>query len=125
MAYLTAMKFNAISQPTHSLSSVTDASLMHAQKHYENFPVASILLPKRLRSSVAIIYSFARQADDFADEGSDSIEQRLSNLKGFRDELDLIQAYIQPNTAFFLCSLFNNQATRTAVTTLLRFIRCL
>lgn len=36
--------------------------------HYENFPVASWLLPARLRPHVAVIYAFARAADDFADE---------------------------------------------------------
>jgi phytoene/squalene synthetase len=40
-----------------------------AVDHYENFPVASILMPKRLRKSVAAIYHFARAADDIADEG--------------------------------------------------------
>ena len=37
--------------------------------HYENFPVASILLPRRVRRPVELIYRFAREADDFADEG--------------------------------------------------------
>ncbi|HEY0562204.1 MAG TPA: squalene synthase HpnC [Methylophilus sp.] len=77
------------------------ASLAHAHTHYENFPVASILLPKKLRSAVAMIYSFARQADDFADEGDDTVEMRLAKLQTFRDELDLIQAYIQASTPFF------------------------
>lgn len=36
--------------------------------HYENFPVASILVPKPLRQHVCNIYAFARTADDFADE---------------------------------------------------------
>lgn len=83
------------------LPSATQASLQHAQTHYENFPVASIVLPKRLRAPIAVIYSFARQADDFADEKDLSTETRLSLLQGFRDELHLIQAYIQPNTVFF------------------------
>src|SRR5882672_782062 len=39
-----------------------------AASHYENFPVASRLLPKRLRRHVAVLYAFARIADDFADE---------------------------------------------------------
>ena len=37
--------------------------------HYENFPVASILLPRSMRRDVAAVYTFARAADDFADEG--------------------------------------------------------
>ena len=39
-----------------------------AKLHYENFPVASRLLPAKLRPHVAAIYAFARTADDFADE---------------------------------------------------------
>lgn len=87
--------------PTHRRASVAQASLAHAQQHYENFPVASILLPKRYRAAVGMIYSFARQADDFADEGDAAPDLRLANLQRFRDELELIQAYIQPNTDFF------------------------
>ncbi|MDR2875642.1 MAG: squalene/phytoene synthase family protein, partial [Methylobacillus sp.] len=48
---------------------VTCDSLKLARTHYENFPVASILLPRHLREPIALIYAFARQADDFADEG--------------------------------------------------------
>ena len=55
--------------------------------HYENFPVASILLPKRLRKPVAAIYYFARAADDIADEGETSNQERLQQLDEFRDEL--------------------------------------
>lgn len=87
--------------PAHRHAAIAQASLAHAQQHYENFPVASVLLPKRYRTAVAMIYSFARQADDFADEGEVTPEQRLANLQRFRDELELIQAYIQPNTDFF------------------------
>ncbi len=36
--------------------------------HYENFPVASLLLPQPQRDAIAAIYAFARQADDYADE---------------------------------------------------------
>jgi squalene synthase HpnC len=89
------------STPPYSAKAVTQASLALAKQHYENFPVASILLPKRYRHAVAMIYSFARQADDFADEGQDSPTQRLENLQRFRDELALIEAYIKPNTDFF------------------------
>ena len=51
-----------------------------AKAHYENFPVASVLLPKRLRRPVAAIYAFARTADDFADEGSAPVAERLAKL---------------------------------------------
>ena len=58
--------------------------------HYENFPVASWLLPPRLREAVAAIYGFARSADDIADEGFDSPEQRLAALARYRDLLTQI-----------------------------------
>jgi squalene synthase HpnC len=55
--------------------------------HYENFPVGSILLPARLRRPVALVYWFARNADDFADEGNDPPEVRLSKLEAYREAL--------------------------------------
>jgi squalene synthase HpnC len=60
--------------------------------HYENFPVASLLLPARLRRPVAVIYRFARSADDFADEGERSAATRLALLDGYRAELAAIEA---------------------------------
>ena len=80
---------------------VIEQSLNLAHQHYENFPVASVFLPKYLREPIGLIYRFARQADDFADEGDLTIENRLALLNGFRDELDLLYAYIKPQTAFF------------------------
>jgi squalene synthase HpnC len=72
-----------------------------AVDHYENFPVASILLPGRLRRPVEIIYHFARQADDFADEGDVPDEQRLEKLDAFRAELDRIAAGKTPQLLLF------------------------
>ncbi len=72
-----------------------------AVEHYENFPVASILLPRRLRRAVEVIYHFARQADDFADEGDLSNAERLSKLDGFRAELDRIAQNETPHTPLF------------------------
>jgi phytoene synthase len=62
-----------------------------AVDHYENFPVASVLLPRDLRRPVELIYAFARQADDFADEGDAPAAQRLASLEGFSRELDRIE----------------------------------
>ena len=56
--------------------------------HYENFPVASILCPPRLRPAVAAIYHFARTADDIADEGDAGPAERLADLAAYRAELD-------------------------------------
>jgi phytoene synthase len=59
-----------------------------AQSHYENFPVASRLLPKRVRPHIAAIYAFARIADDFADEGDRRPDARLSLLDDWQQRLD-------------------------------------
>jgi len=58
--------------------------------HYENFPVASVLLPKRLRTPVQHIYRFARCADDIADEGEHSDAWRLAELERYGEQLRLI-----------------------------------
>jgi squalene synthase HpnC len=55
--------------------------------HYENFPVASLLLPAPLREPVEVIYRFARSADDIADEGDDPAPLRLEKLKEFQKQL--------------------------------------
>ena len=65
--------------------------LQMAQTHYENFPVASRLLPKHLRQPISVIYAFARRADDFADEGELTNEERLAALDDFSDKLNLIE----------------------------------
>ncbi len=62
-----------------------------AVDHYENFPVASILLPAALRPAVAAIYVFARTADDFADEGDLPAAERLRLLDSYHNELELIE----------------------------------
>jgi phytoene synthase len=59
--------------------------------HYENFPVASLLLPAPLRAPVELIYRFARSADDFADEGSDPPDIRLRKLNSYRARLDALE----------------------------------
>jgi squalene synthase HpnC len=56
-----------------------------ARDHYENFPVASVLLPRAMRPHVAAVYAFARVADDFADEGGRSDSERLALLDAWRD----------------------------------------
>jgi phytoene synthase len=66
-------------------------------EHYENFPVASILLPPALREPIAAIYAFARSADDFADEGDLPPAQRRALLGGYQAELDAI-AHRQPTS---------------------------
>ncbi len=88
--------------PNTTYNSHADQGLSLASSHYENFPVASIFLPRHLRVPVSLIYSFARQADDFADEGNLTIEARLGLLNAFRDELDLLHGYIKPQSHLFV-----------------------
>ncbi|HKB82799.1 MAG TPA: squalene synthase HpnC [Burkholderiales bacterium] len=73
-----------------------------ALNHYENFPVASVLLPARLRRPVKLIYAFARQADDFADEGDWPAPVRLANLAEFGRQLDLIESGATPSSPLFV-----------------------
>src|SRR5262245_25241177 len=69
--------------------------------HYENFPVASLLLPARLRRPVSVIYRFARSADDFADEGDLAPQARLALLEEYRAELARLEARRPPRTPLF------------------------
>ena len=67
--------------------------------HYENFPVASWLCPPHLRSPIAAIYWFARTADDVADEGDATAEERLNDLEAFRTDL-VAASKNAPNASF-------------------------
>lgn len=71
-------------------------------EHYENFPVASFLLPAHLRPAVEAIYYFARSADDIADEGDDPPETRLNNLREYQRQLDLIEQGVVSQDIHFL-----------------------
>lgn len=59
--------------------------------HYENFPVASLVLPARLRAPVRAIYAFARSADDFADEGEHPAAWRLARLAEYHAHLHALE----------------------------------
>jgi len=63
--------------------SVYDNALKFAREHYENFPVVSFLIRRDLQKHVAIIYWFARTADDIADEGNLAAGDRMARLNGF------------------------------------------
>jgi squalene synthase HpnC len=63
-----------------------------ARRHYENFPIASRVVPARLRGPIAAIYAFARTADDFADEGSRAPDERLALLEDYGRRLDIMAA---------------------------------
>lgn len=86
------MLANAITGPltdeaNWSLARAYDYCERLARSHYENFPVGSALIPKRLRKHFYSIYAFARIADDFADEGygeGHSERERLEVLDEWR-----------------------------------------
>ncbi|MDX5363089.1 MAG: squalene synthase HpnC [Pseudazoarcus pumilus] len=65
--------------------------------HYENFPVASLLLPKHLREPVEAIYAFARGADDVADEGNADTDTRLAQLAAYHAGVDAIEFRMPPD----------------------------
>jgi len=69
--------------------------------HYENFPVASLLLPATLREPIGVIYRFARSADDIADEGDLGPQARLTRLAAYRDALQDIGAGGSPGDPLF------------------------
>ena len=88
-------------------SSETEAAYAHcmnvARRHYENFPVASLLVPKKKRRHVAAIYAFARQADDFADEASYE-GRREELLADWRRKLDSAAAGVATDPVFIALS---------------------
>ena len=69
--------------------------------HYENFPVASVLVPARYRSAVVAIYRFARAADDIADEGNAPPLARHRALDAFSESLDAIERGETPGDSPF------------------------
>jgi squalene synthase HpnC len=70
--------------------------------HYENFPVASVLVPRRYRPAVVAIYRFARAADDIADEGDAAPAARHAALERFARRLDAIERGDTPADAPFV-----------------------
>ena len=72
------------------------ASPVHGVEHYENFPVASWLMPARMRPAVVAIYAFARTADDIADEGDAPPAERLEQLAALREDVARARAGAEP-----------------------------
>jgi squalene synthase HpnC len=58
-----------------------------AESHYENFHVASWLLPKRLRPHFHSIYAYCRISDDLGDEVANQA-QALALLNVWQEQLD-------------------------------------
>ncbi len=73
-------------------ASTADAAFAYCAKltnaHYENFPVASLFLPEEKRDYVRAVYAFSRVADDFADEGARTVDERLALLDDWGRRLD-------------------------------------
>jgi len=92
LSFMPAQMTNAPRRETHGIGKSgdppSDAGVRDAyrecaalaRRHYENFPVASLLLPRALRLHVAVVYAFARIADDYADEGDLPPDERLRLL---------------------------------------------
>jgi phytoene synthase len=69
------------------LDAAYTACIRDCRAHYENFPVASMLLPRQMRPHIAALYAFARAADDFADEGDRTADERHRLLDSWRARL--------------------------------------
>ena len=78
----------AAAAPPAVLHRAYEACAQLARTHYENFPVASLLLPRRMRPAVSAVYAFARRADDFADEPGYTDTERLALLDGWQRRLE-------------------------------------
>ncbi|WP_411886822.1 squalene synthase HpnC [Polaromonas sp. YR568] len=82
---------------TPGLQQPSDPVPLQGVTHYENFPVASLLCPPRLRPPIAAIYWFARTADDIADEGDATPQARLADLAAYRADLMATAAGLPPS----------------------------
>ncbi len=89
-------------------------AISFTKSHYENFPVLSFLIPKKLHNHIAIVYQFAREADDIADEGNYSLEKRIELLNEY--ELLLKQAISGESSNPFWKALANTIITRKLTT---------
>jgi squalene synthase HpnC len=84
-------------------------ALHFAKTHYENFPVVSFFIPKELRKDIAIIYWFARFADDLADEGEFTSQERITSLEKF--ELRFLDTINQKFEADYDAALYSTIST--------------
>ncbi|SFU55816.1 squalene synthase HpnC [Polaromonas sp. YR568] len=86
-----------MTQGTRPPDTLPSAPALQGVSHYENFPVASLLCPPRLRPPIAAIYWFARTADDIADEGDAPPQTRLDDLAAYRADLMATAAGLPPS----------------------------
>ena len=85
-----------------SINAAYKHCLKIAQSHYENFPVASWILPRRMRKPIAAIYAFARMADDIADEGDLDNNSRITQLDAMAEQLNVIASGKTPDDAMYI-----------------------
>ncbi len=85
------------------LSAAYDTCMKIVVGHYENFPVASKLLPAKIRPHVAAVYAFARGADDIADTTRPAHE-RIARLDEWEDKLVLAQMGVAETDVFIALS---------------------
>jgi squalene synthase HpnC len=83
----------------HPTAAAYARCLALARRHYENFPVASRLIPARMRPHIAAIYAFARTADDIADEPGLTDIERLRRLDAWDRHVQRVGAGLAPETA--------------------------
>ena len=71
---------------TFSLAAARSYCARLTRRHYENFSVASLLLPRRLLPHFHAVYGYCRWADDLADEAGGG-DRALALLRWWREEL--------------------------------------
>jgi len=93
-----------------------------ANAHYENFPVGSILIPKKYRHHIYALYCFARLADDIADESNLEAISRINALNSL--EVNLKEALIGVYTTnpIFICLIDAFKQTNLDIKELLKLL---
>ncbi len=82
-------KVSGTPEKHYTLAEAFAYCLSLARNHYENFPVASWIMPKQLRPHIAAVYAFSRIADDFADEAEYEGE-RMAYLEDWENQLETL-----------------------------------
>jgi squalene synthase HpnC len=85
----------------HLINQAYRHCMQMVRSHYENFPVASLAIPKHLRQPISAIYAFARGADDLADEGDLPPQERLDKLQEYEIKLRHIDQAPATDPVFF------------------------
>lgn len=96
------VKRNKLTKLSPELHAAYNFCYAMARSHYENFAVASKLLPKYLQRAIVVIYAFARTADDIADEGNLTCDTRLELMTRFETKLYDLQYGKPPTEPIFL-----------------------